>query len=92
MLYYNKIDLSKGINVAKSNNSKESIVWHYWYFNHRFKFPNSICNGCHDLFMLCLNISNITIITSKVIDYCCIIHNISKPDAINLLENSVLDD
>ena len=29
MLYYNKIDLTEGINPVKSNNSKESIVCHY---------------------------------------------------------------
>ena len=34
-------------------------------FNHGFKFQDSICNGCHDLKMLCLNISDITIITVK---------------------------
>ena len=37
---------------------------------------HSICNGCHDLSMLCLNISNIAIITIKNVDYHCIIHNI----------------
>ena len=42
--------------------------------------------------ILCLNISDIAIITIKDIDHCCIIQNISKPKAINLLENSVLED
>ena len=37
--------------------------------------------------VLCLNISDIGIITVKNADYCCIIHNISKSEAINLLEN-----
>ena len=41
--------------------------------------------------MLCLNISNITIITVKRIHHW-IIHNISKSDAINLSENPMLDD
>ena len=42
--------------------------------------------------ILCLNISDIPIITIKDIDHRCIIQNISKPKAINLLENSVLED
>ena len=42
--------------------------------------------------MLSVNISNIAIVTIKNVDYHCIIHNISKPEAINLLENSVLED
>ena len=41
---------------------------------------------------LCLNISDMAIISFKNIDYCCIIHNISKSETINLLENSVLND
>ena len=42
--------------------------------------------------MLCINISNITTITIKKVDYRCIIHNISKSEAINSLENYVLED
>ena len=42
--------------------------------------------------MLHLNLSNITIITVKVVDYLCIIHDIGKSEAIHLLESSVLDD
>ena len=42
--------------------------------------------------MLSVNISDIAIITVKNVDYRCIIHNISKSEAINLLENSVLED
>ena len=40
--------------------------------------------------MLCLNISYIAISTIKNVDYRCIIYNISKSEAINLLGNSVL--
>ena len=57
-----------------------------------FKFQDYVRNGCHDLIMLCLNISNIAIVTVKGVDYHCIIHDISKSEAIRLLENSVLDD
>ena len=52
MLYYNRTDIGKEIDPAKSNNSKEFMIWHYWYFNHEFKFHDYICNGCHDLTML----------------------------------------
>ena len=30
---------------------------------------NSDCSGCHDLTILCLNLSNIAIITAKGVDY-----------------------
>ena len=54
-------------------------------------FENFVRNGCHDLTMLCLNLSDVAIITVKNVGYCCIIHDISKPEAIHLLENSVID-
>ena len=65
MLYYNRIDIREGTDLAKSNRSKERTDFHYWIFNHVFKFQDSVCNDCHDLTMVCLNISNITIITVK---------------------------
>ena len=54
-------DLSERIDVAKSNNNKECMVCHYWFFNHGFKFQNFVCNGCHYLIMLCLNLNNIAL-------------------------------
>ena len=68
------------------------MICHYWFFNHGFKFQDSVCNGCHDLTMLNVNINDIAIITVKNVDYHCIIHNNSKSEAINLLKNSVLED
>ena len=61
-------------------------------FDYGFKFQDSVCNGSHDLTMLCLDISNIAIIAVKAVDYCSIIHDISRSEAINLLKNSGLDD
>ena len=76
MLYYDRIDISERIDLTKNNRSKECMICHYWFFNHGFKFQDSICNGCHDLTILIVNISGIAIITVKNVDYCCIIHNI----------------
>ena len=42
--------------------------------------------------MLIVNISDIAIITVKGVHYRCIIHDIIKSKAINLLKNSVHDD
>ena len=64
------------------------MICHYFFFNHGFKFENYVCNGCHDLTMLSVNISDIAIITVKNTYYRCIVHNISKFEVINLLENS----
>ena len=92
MLYYDIIDLSEEIDISKSNDSKECIICQYWLFNHVFKFQDSLCNGCHDLTMFSLDITDFAIITVKDLDHCCIVHGISESEAIHLLENSVLDD
>ena len=43
------------IDTTNINRSKKC----YWFFQYGFKFQNSVCNDCHDLTFLCLNISNI---------------------------------
>ena len=68
------------------------MICHYWFFNDEFEFQDSVCNDCHDLTMLSVNINDIAIITVKNVDYCCIIHNISKSEAINFLKNYVHED
>ena len=72
MLYYNTIDLGERIDPAKNNNSKEYIVCH------GFRFQKSVSNGCHDLTMLYLNLNDIARIIIEGVDYCCIVHDISK--------------
>ena len=62
------------------------------FFSHGFKFQDSFCIGCHDLAMLCLNISDILVITVNTADYCCISYDISRSEAIHLLKNYMLGD
>ena len=52
MLYYDKIDIIRGIYHSKSNGSNECKICHHRFFNHGFKFQDSVCSGCHDLIML----------------------------------------
>ena len=50
MLEYERIDISEGIDVNKTNLSKECDICHYWYFKDiGFKYEKYLCNGCHDL-------------------------------------------
>ena len=42
MLYYDRIDISEGIDPAKSNESRECMNSHYFFFNHGFKFRNYV--------------------------------------------------
>ena len=67
------------------------MVCQYCFFNHWLEFQDSVCNGCHDLTILCLNINDTAVITVKGVIYCCIIHDINKSEATRLLENFVFD-
>ena len=49
MLYFDRIDVSGGADVNKTNESKECDICHYWYFlNKGFKFQPNVYNGCYD--------------------------------------------
>ena len=91
MLHDDRIDISEAIDLAKSNNSKECMICHYWFFNNGFEIQDSVCKGYHDLTMLSVNVSDIAITPVKDVDYRCIIQDICKSEAINLLKNSVLE-
>ena len=91
MLYYDRIGVSEGIDVNKISASKECDICHYWYFsNYSFKFQPNVCNRCHDLLMMSINLSDIAILNIKSSDYRCIISLISKNEAIKLMQNSNL--
>ena len=51
---------------------------------YKYVCTNYVCNGFNDFSMLCLNISDIAIITVENVDYLCIMYNISKSEANNL--------
>ena len=86
MLYFDRIDVSEKTDVNKTSKLKQCDICHYWYFlNYSFKFQRKVCNRCHDLLMMSMNLSNIVILNIKGFDYHCIISLISKNEAINLL-------
>ena len=58
--------------------------------NKDFNFQSRVCNGCHDLLMISMNLSCIAILNIKVSDYHCIIRKINKSEAINVVQNTNL--
>ena len=72
MLHYDKLVLSEGI--YKNYNSRKCMVRRYCFFNHGIKLQDCVCNGCHGLLMVCVNIDDIIIMTVQNVDYCCIMH------------------
>ena len=91
MLHYDRIDVSEGIGVNKKSASKECDVCYHWYFlNHSFKFQPNVCNMCHYLLIMSMNLSDIAILNIKGSDYWCIIDLISKNETINVKLNANL--
>ena len=93
MLQYKKITVSEGIGINKTSLSKECTLCHYWYFkDFGFKFETNVCNKCHDVLMTAYELKNIAILNVKGVDSRCILWGISKNEAVNRLNNSVLED
>ena len=89
---YERIDVSEGIHLNKSDKSKECMICHYWYFKDiGYKYEPHVCNGCHDLSMMLYDLNDFMTLNIKGIGFRCYVFNISKSDAINLLNNSALD-
>ena len=92
MLQYERTDISEGIDFDKSDKSKECMICHYWYFKDiGYKYEPHVCNKCHDLLMVVYDLTNFLILNIKGVDYRCYVFNMSRSDAINLLNNSCLD-
>ena len=50
MSEYDRIDISEGIDVDKTNKSKECMLCHYWYFlDTNFSYGPYFCNGCYNI-------------------------------------------
>ena len=66
MLEYEKIDISNGIDVNKSDKSKECMLGHYWYFLDKgFSYGPYLCNGCYNMMQKCNKLKNIATIHIK---------------------------
>ena len=66
MLYYDRIDVSEGIDVNKTSAAKEYAICRYWCFlNYSFKFQPNVCNRCHYLLMMSINFSDIAFLNIK---------------------------
>ena len=92
-LQYEKIVVSEGINTNKTSASKEYMLFHYWYFKEvGFKFEPHACNKYHDVLMTAYESKSIAILNVKDLDFRCILWGISRNEAVNSLNNSVLED
>ena len=63
-------------------------IFHCLYFLDKgFHFQPYVFNGCHDVLIMSMNLSNIAILNINSADYHCIISRIIKTEAINFMQN-----
>lgn len=60
IIYYDRIDISEGIDVNKTSASQECIMCNYWYiFDKGFKFQLNVYNGFCDVLIMSTDLINI---------------------------------
>ena len=94
MLEYDRIDISEGIDVNKTNASKECDICHYWYFldNSFFKYEPYLCNGCHYIMQKAMNFNDVAIVFVTGSDYRIHFWYMSKDAAINIMKTFDLNE
>ena len=93
MLEYDKIDIWEGIDINKTNASRECGICNYWYFrNIGFKYEPYLRNGFHDLMQEAMNFNDFAIASVKGSDYRIHFWNIITDDPVSIIINSDLND
>ena len=93
LLEYDRIDISEGVDVNKTNLSNECDTCHYWYFKDiGLKYEKYLCSGCHDLMQKAMSFNNIAIVYVKGSATGIHFWYMSKDDAINIMNGFNLVD
>ena len=82
MLKYDKIDITEGIDLNKTNKSKECMFCHYWYYlNKNLNYRPFTCDGCYNIVQKSIDFKDIAIIYFKKTAYRVYFKDISKNKA-----------
>ena len=86
MLNYDKIDITEGIDVDKTNKPRKCMFCHYWcYLNKNFSYGPFTCGGCYNIVQKSTNFKNIDIVRVKKSAYRIYFKDISKHKAKKLM-------
>ena len=86
MLKYDKIDITEGIDVDKTNKSRECMFCHYWYYlNQNFSHGPFTCDCCYNIVQKSIDFKNIAIIRVKNNAYIVYFKDIGKFKAKKLM-------
>ena len=93
MLLYNRIDILEGIDVNKTNKSKECMLCHYWYFlDKNFGYGPYFVDGFYNIMQKSIDFKNIAIVHVKKSAYRIHFQHMNKHKAKILMTNSNLID
>ena len=66
MIEHRKIDILEGIDLNKTNKSKECMFFHYYYYlNKNFSYGPYLCDGCYNMTQRSVDSKNIDIVYIK---------------------------
>ena len=66
MLQYDRINISEGIDINKTNKSKECMLCYYWYLlNRNVTYGPYLCDGCYNIMQKFIDFKNIAIVYVK---------------------------
>ena len=66
MIEYERTDISEGIDINKTNKSKEYMLCHYWYFlDNNFSYGPYLCDGCYNIMRKSNNLKHFAIVHVK---------------------------
>ena len=91
IVYFNRIEVSQGINFKKTSESKERNICQYRYLLNSLRLQPTIGKRCNDLLIMSVEINDIAILNIRRVDFHCIISGISKDMATNLMQKPQFD-
>ena len=65
MLEYEKIDFSDGIDVNKSDKSKQYMFYHWYFLDKSFSYGPHLCDGYYNMTQKCNKLKNTAVVHVK---------------------------
>ena len=98
MIEYERIDISEGIDLNKTNKSKECMLCRYYFLNKNFSYGPYLCDGCYNMNQMSVGSESIDVVYVKGNAYRIHFWHMSKHKrkrkrkATHLMTNSSLND
>ena len=89
MVQFDRIKDSEGIDLNKTDKSKECKIYHYNYFDNGFKHDSKICNRCE---LEIKSFGNFAIIHVNDLNYRFFIFDMTEEDVIEFINDFKPDD